>query len=395
MKRIIVILISLLIAANVGARRRPSSRKTFALHSPVKQKRYKRAYLSKCCKIKTLKNRLKKLKKKMQGISRYDKQLEIEQQQSVNVVEQCYEPPVLEKRAVPERDNPEKEKIENEIDFLPFSAQESESQIQDIVLNSQQQPLQLVEQQASTVQQPSQPMQPVQYQPSLQSYQMPQPQMPMPMYHQPQQAPTMMPQQQAAVMQPMYQQNQNQLAATAMQLQASAMAMQAQASALMMQAQQSQQPTYSYGPVMQPSTRELTKQEKFNQCMHCLQQVVSSGDDAVLRVLHLIDLEFDILEHLLAGNTGQVVDRAVQERNATIKNSLSPIIEAYDKVLDLATIYGTDDTGARLYHYWVRKSKRAKQATTSQGKKKFLMRVMYELEKYYAMIEKMQRDLAR
>ena len=278
------------------------------------------------------------------------------------VLEAVEEQSMVVSKQTKEVSQPEKDHID--VDSMIFDLQEAKPELRECSMARQQ------------------PLQTIQYQP--QQIQ------PMPMYQQPvQMVPQyqQMPQYQQA---PMYQQNQNQLAATAMQLQASAMAMQAQASALMMQVQQ--QPMYAHTPVAQPINRELTKQEKTDQCMHCLRQVVNVGDSAVQRLLLLLDLEFEILEHLLAGNVGKHVERSVQERNSSIKTSLPQIVTAYDAILDLSTTYGSDDTGARLYHYCVRKSKDSNQNSPSHGKKKFLMRVMYELEKYYSMLEKMQHN---
>ena len=377
MKRLLFIVILLFIAVNLGAKRKLLRRRTFSLFTDLSQGNCigsKRAYLARCSKVKKLKNRLKTLEKKIEVGHRETKLINFEKMREMPEINPVIKP-------APEsivRVEPEPPMLhENDVDSMLFPAQESEPQIQEVAVRDSQP----IVQPAFMTQVP---MQATQYQPTLQNYQMQQ----MPTYQQ--QMPMMMAQQQAPVMQPMYQQN---LAAVAMQLQASAMAMQAQASALMMQSQQPQY-SYAYGPVTQLITRDATKQEKTDQCMRCLHQVVSAGEGAVQRLLLLLDLEFEILEHLLACHTGQLIERSVRERNEAIQTSPPLITAAYDKIFDLATTYGSDDTGARLYHYCVRKSKRAHQATNPQGKKKFLMRVMYELENYYSMIEKMKRDLA-
>ena len=194
---------------------------------------------------------------------------------------------------------------------------------------------------------------------------------------------------------PMYQLNQNQLSNAAMQMQSSAMAMQMQAANLMAQSQQQYMPWQQSQQVpTRPSTmRENTKQEKTAIGMQAIQQVINAGEGAVQHLLLILDLEFDILEHLLAGNTGRRVDDALRERNNAIKKSNQVVIAAYDGLIELATTYGNeDDIGGRLYHYCVRKSKRAaKSPMISPAKKKFLLHMMCVLERYYEIIEKMQR----
>ena len=195
---------------------------------------------------------------------------------------------------------------------------------------------------------------------------------------------------------PVYQSNQNQLSNVAMQMQSFAMAMQMQAATLMAQAQKQQYMPWQQSqqvPTQLPTMRENTKQEKTTLGMQAIQQVINAGEGAVQHLLLILDLEFDILEHLLAGNTGQRVDSALKERNNTIKNGNQIVVGAYDMLMELATTYGNeDDIGGRLYHYCVRKSKRAmKSSMISPAKKKFLLHMMCVLERYYEIIEKMQR----
>ncbi|TET34769.1 hypothetical protein E3J61_02415 [Candidatus Dependentiae bacterium] len=217
---------------------------------------------------------------------------------------------------------------------------------------------------------------------------------PMPVYQQ--QVPTMQQQPMQFATAPVYQANQNQLSNVAMQMHSSAMAMQMQAANLMAQAQQQPYMPWQQSqqvPTQLPTMRDHTKQEKTTLGMQAIQQVINAGEGAVQHLLLILDLEFDILEHLLAGNTGRRVDDALRERNNAIKNSNPVVVTAYDRLVELATTYGNDgDIGGRLYHYCVRKSKRAaKSPIISPAKKKFLLHMMCVLERYYEIIEKMQR----
>jgi hypothetical protein len=173
-------------------------------------------------------------------------------------------------------------------------------------------------------------------------------------------------------------------------MQASMMAMQAQNSILMAQAQPNQMP-FAAAPMMAtpPSGRILSKQEKIQQVKFQLQQLALRGELALKPLLHLIDLEFDILECLLAGNTGSTVDQAVQERDAVVKTSDPQVVALYDNVMDLTTTYGEGDTGSLTYRYCIRKSKKPGECGIRKDNKKFIMGVMYELEKQYAQIEDM------
>ncbi len=196
--------------------------------------------------------------------------------------------------------------------------------------------------------------------------------------------------------QPLYQNNGGQIAACAMQMQASAMAMQAQASAMMMQAQQPAMPMMQQSiPQQQPlylgqEFRGLPKKEKVHQLMQILQQLSSVSDQGIHRLLFLLDIECDIIEHLLARATGQVIERLVFDRNASLRRSNPLLKKAYDLTLDLAVDSGDSEADSRLYHYFIRRNTRSKESHTVVGKKKFLMQMMYQLEQYYQMIENMQ-----
>ena len=225
----------------------------------------------------------------------------------------------------------------------------------------------------------------------------------MPYQSQPMPMPYQMP---MPVQQPMMPVHQSaQIAAMAMQLQASAMAMQAQASALMMQAQQQMVPcqpapsymppagvpSYGYGQqIEQVIKKDLTKQEKINHLMGYLQQLSGAGGNEMQRLLLLLDLECDIIEHLLAGNMGQIIDQVVYKRSGVLKESSSLVIAAYDLIIDLATTSNAGGSDTHLYHYFIKRGKRAK-SSMIPNKKKFLMEMMYILEHYNQMIENMQR----
>ncbi len=226
---------------------------------------------------------------------------------------------------------------------------------------------------------------------------------------QPAMAPQMNYAQPAMPQQPVYQQpvmqqnNMQQTAACAMQLQASAMAMQAQASAMMMQAQQQavpvvQQPQYSVplqNFVMPRSNiTQLSKQEKVNQLMQILQYMASTCGQDMHRLLLLLDTECDIIEQLLARATGQGIDTLVAERNASLRKSNPMLSRAHELIIDLAATTEKNEGDTRLYHYFIRRNSRAKESHSAAGQKKFLMQMMYQLERYYQMIEKMQNAVS-
>lgn len=206
-----------------------------------------------------------------------------------------------------------------------------------------------------------------------------------------------------------YPQNQSvQIAAMAMQLQASAMAMQAQASAMMMQSQQQQMGMVPGmmmpAPMTQPQVARpaserishkyesgLSRREKVKRLMACFQELAHTCEHDIQRLLLLLDLEFDIIELLLSGNSGQLVEQAVLERNRTLKQSSPLIASAYNLFIDLATMSNADNTDVKLYHYFVRKGKKVRQSGTPQGRKKSLIQMRDVLENYYEMVERMQR----
>ena len=195
---------------------------------------------------------------------------------------------------------------------------------------------------------------------------------------------------------------------SALAMQASAMAMQAQASAFMMQNQPlmiaaapqvvqsvapqvAQGPMYPYSPNVFTDTKGLSTQQKTNQFMQNIQQLSNTSEQDVNRLLMILDIEFDIMEQLLAGNTGQLVDELVYKRRESLKQSSPLIVRAYNLVIDLATTTGENSADPHLYHYFIRRGKRSKELNGANGKKKFLTNMMHRLEQYYQMIENMQR----
>lgn len=222
--------------------------------------------------------------------------------------------------------------------------------------------------------------------------------------------------------------NNAQMASMAMQLQASAMAMQQQASALLMQAQQPgaynpylmpqaygyQQPYGFVNPMIQQPQPQLPqpqyvpqgtylkderkkfdcKQEKVAQMMRYLDKLAQAGEVYVQQALKLLDIEFDIIEHLLAGFAGSPIEKLVLKRKMLLKQCPPLIVALYEVVMDIASSTPSDGSD-KLYNYFVRRGKKG--STCSFGvssKKKFLREMLYTLEQNYELIEKMQRMVA-
>ena len=198
----------------------------------------------------------------------------------------------------------------------------------------------------------------------------------------------------------------SQVAALAMQLQAQAMAMQAQASGQqqmegypqmypMQPRVFNQQPSvYKYGTQMRIGDQGLTRKKKMKKLMFYLQQLAHSGDQATHELLSIIDQEFNIIEHLLANNSGPIVDKIVQQRNEALRQSSPLVLTSYDMIIDLATTSGEDSTDAHWYHYFVKKGRGSKPTGLTNGKKKFLMNMMQVLQHHYDQLENRQRMVA-
>jgi len=162
--------------------------------------------------------------------------------------------------------------------------------------------------------------------------------------------------------------------------------------------QQQQQPAlYSQPIIPTADIQKLTRQEKVQKLMHCLQQISQGGASEMQRLLSLIDAELDIITNLLANSTAQVIDLLVLERNQTLKQATGQIAAAYDLIIEIASTGSDDGSDSRLYRYFVRKGKKTQQsqATSAQGKKKFLLRMMAVLQEEYEMIEKMGRVVSQ
>ena len=198
-----------------------------------------------------------------------------------------------------------------------------------------------------------------------------------------------------------------QMAALAMQMQVQAMAMQAQASALMMQIQQQ---SFSYIPqysvhssmISQPmtnmgsspvpsSTNNIStdfKHQKHMQLMSLVEQLSKNNVYNVERLLLLVDRECDIVESVLSGSSGYLLEKALQEHNNILQRSAPLVVDAYNLVLELATL--TDEqSDAILYRYILRKGGEGKVNSASRFRKRFLFQTLKSLEYYYQMIGKM------
>jgi hypothetical protein len=101
-----------------------------------------------------------------------------------------------------------------------------------------------------------------------------------------------------------------------------------------------------------------------------LQQLALQGEPAVQQLLVLLDLEFDILDNLIRGNTGQIVGQAVDKRNRAIRNSDVRVVATYDSIIDLSTTYADEAKGGNLYAHYLRKGKRDRIAE-SRARKNF------------------------
>lgn len=237
--------------------------------------------------------------------------------------------------------------------------------------------------------------------------------------------------------QPMYQQpilqqnNMQQTAACAMQLQASAMAMQAQASAMMMQAQQQAVPVIqqsmepiaivqnerpckkkmarvkehvkkrkhsdiryniAHMPHIVENIESLSRSEKKELLGTYLKYIASSNQYDRQRVLSLLNTECDILEKLLSKKAGQPMCQMVEKRNELLKVSSSFERALYDLILSLATSFDAHDANYSRYDHYVRSANHGRIGSTKQDRRQFLMKLLYQIEKCYQMIKKIENQ---
>ena len=128
-----------------------------------------------------------------------------------------------------------------------------------------------------------------------------------------------------------------------------------------------------------------------NELEYALRQVRQRADFGELgmqKVLTLLDLELNIVDHLLAGETGYGIEQAMQGRNNVLHHSIPSVVQLYDMVLDLATTHAQLEK--RLRTYAARHEKGLWRALDSGDKHAFLLHMADTLEYYYNMIQNMQ-----
>ena len=195
---------------------------------------------------------------------------------------------------------------------------------------------------------------------------------------------------------------------TAMQMQATAAMMQAQA------AQMPRQPVHPYsfsypsgyrgyvGPYSLPqqalsgappfATSEEPHEKNSRHLMGLLTQL-SSDPSEVQRLVHLINREFEIIEHLAAGHTGYTIEQAVRGRNSAVHQSSPLVDETFKLIVNLA---GSSAKKANIrLRYAGRRGKRTDNIVInkSKEKKQYLHSMIEALEHYYRMIREMQHAL--
>jgi hypothetical protein len=181
---------------------------------------------------------------------------------------------------------------------------------------------------------------------------------------------------------------QQQMQAAAMQMQASASMMQAQA--LMMQ-QYQQMPQYGHHNMMPSMGMNQSGLDSNSsprtKLKYLLTQLCMGGAEGLQRLITLIEKEFDIIDHLLAGERGYVIEQAVKDRNIAIYRSPPIVDETFKYILHLATNYAKKIRKQQSMHRSWYKKKSHELSTKRNEKKRYLHTLKDALGQYYKIVQ--------
>lgn len=115
------------------------------------------------------------------------------------------------------------------------------------------------------------------------------------------------------------------------------------------------------------------------------------GEQMLQHIMNLVDAELVIVNHLMYGRTGAMLEDAMLARNHMLAQSMPSVAYMYDKILDLAT--ADADVNPKLYESG-RNGKSLAYALNWSDKKDFLRGVRSKLTHYQKMLRAMQCDFA-
>lgn len=130
-----------------------------------------------------------------------------------------------------------------------------------------------------------------------------------------------------------------------------------------------------------------TVDQEFLEALNTFKNNRDFGQLALQHVIDLLDIELNLVRHLVAGHTGAMVQTALDDRNALLQRTIPVAVTLYDTILTLATY---DNKHAATLRRRTMNGKKLPKALTSYDQKLFLSTIENKIEQYREVIRNMQ-----
>ncbi len=114
------------------------------------------------------------------------------------------------------------------------------------------------------------------------------------------------------------------------------------------------------------------------------------GEFGLQQILDLLDIEGIILDHLLAHNSGQLLEETIRSRDGLLRHSTPSVVRVYNRVLELI---GQDELEENMYAGYIHERRKLANTLSRRDRRLFLMRMRQKLSEYYMMIRNKQYQI--
>lgn len=131
--------------------------------------------------------------------------------------------------------------------------------------------------------------------------------------------------------------------------------------------------------------------QDFNTALNSFKRNRDFGQLAVQHVIDLLDVELNLVRHLVAGHTGASVQAALDDRNSLLLRTIPLAVTLYDTILTVAT---NDNKHNATLNNRINNGKRLPKALTIYDQKMFLSSIENKIEQYQDVMRNIQHTLA-
>ena len=135
----------------------------------------------------------------------------------------------------------------------------------------------------------------------------------------------------------------------------------------------------------------LNLQSTLDKKLMSLARKADFGEIGMQAILNLLDLEIEVVDLLLNGDNGYVVEQAVKAKQHTLQQTMLSAVQIHDMILNVATLNA--DLEMKLQKYMRGHKKRLHHALSLDNKQAFLDHMRYTLGHYYSTIENTQYEM--